>query len=48
MTCRATGCHSRPTSYFKAAPRMIVGADGMYFRSDGRDVLDGTAGLLVQ
>jgi len=31
---------------FKAAPRMIVGADGMYFRSsDGRDVLDGTAGL---
>jgi beta-alanine--pyruvate transaminase len=31
---------------FKAAPRMIVGADGMFFRSsDGRDVLDGTAGL---
>ncbi len=31
---------------FKASPRMIVAADGMYFRSsDGRDVLDGTAGL---
>jgi len=31
---------------FKAAPRMIVEAEGMYFRSsDGRDVLDGTAGL---
>jgi beta-alanine--pyruvate transaminase len=31
---------------FKASPRMIVSAEGMYFRSsDGRDVLDGTAGL---
>ena len=31
---------------FKANPRMIVGADGMYFKtSDGRDVLDGIAGL---
>ncbi|MCF6195304.1 MAG: aspartate aminotransferase family protein [Emcibacter sp.] len=31
---------------FKANPRMIVSADGMYFKtSDGRDVLDGIAGL---
>jgi beta-alanine--pyruvate transaminase len=31
---------------FKAAPRMIVSADGMYFRDiDGREILDGTAGL---
>ncbi|VAV98704.1 Omega-amino acid--pyruvate aminotransferase [hydrothermal vent metagenome] len=31
---------------FKAHPRMIVGADGMYFKtSDGRDLLDGIAGL---
>ncbi|PCI44820.1 MAG: aspartate aminotransferase family protein [Alphaproteobacteria bacterium] len=31
---------------FKANPRMIVGADGMYFKtSDGRDLLDGIAGL---
>ncbi|HEC00171.1 MAG TPA: aspartate aminotransferase family protein, partial [Sphingomonadales bacterium] len=30
----------------KANPRMIVGADGMYFKtSDGRDLLDGIAGL---
>lgn len=31
---------------FKKAPRMFVGADGMYYKTaDGRDVLDGTAGL---
>ncbi len=31
---------------FKAAPRLLVGAKGIYYRSaDGRDVLDGTSGL---
>ncbi|TCM76966.1 aspartate aminotransferase family protein [Rhodovulum steppense] len=31
---------------FKKAPRMFVGAEGMYYKtSDGREVLDGTAGL---
>ncbi|WP_253200897.1 aspartate aminotransferase family protein [Sphingomonas quercus] len=31
---------------FKAAPRMLVSADGMYYRTpDGRRILDGTAGL---
>ena len=31
---------------FKAAPRMLVSAKGMFYRSDdGREVLDGTAGL---
>ncbi len=31
---------------FKAAPRMLVSAEGMYYTSDdGRKVLDGTAGL---
>lgn len=31
---------------FKQDPRMIVSADGMYYQSsDGRDILDGTAGL---
>ena len=31
---------------FKAAPRMIVGAEGMYYRTDdGRQLLDGAAGL---
>ena len=31
---------------FKQAPRMLVGAKGMYYRSeDGRQILDGTAGL---
>ncbi|MCP4074736.1 MAG: aspartate aminotransferase family protein [Gammaproteobacteria bacterium] len=31
---------------FKADPRMIVSANGMYYKSsDGRDILDGTAGL---
>src|SRR6186713_1719295 len=31
---------------FKAAPRMFVAADGMHYTtSDGRKVLDGTAGL---
>jgi beta-alanine--pyruvate transaminase len=31
---------------FKAAPRMLVSAQGMYYRTDdGREVLDGTAGL---
>ncbi len=31
---------------FKAKPRMVVGADGMYFKlADGRQMLDGIAGL---
>jgi len=31
---------------FKAAPRIVVSASGMYYRSDdGREILDGTAGL---
>jgi beta-alanine--pyruvate transaminase len=31
---------------FKQAPRLLAGADGMYYRTpDGRAVLDGTAGL---
>lgn len=31
---------------FKADPRMLVSANGMYFRAaDGREILDGTAGL---
>lgn len=31
---------------FKAAPRLLVAAKGMYYRShDGREILDGTAGL---
>src|SRR3569833_3186705 len=31
---------------FKAMPRMLVGAKGMYYTSaDGRRILDGTAGL---
>lgn len=31
---------------FKANPRMVVGADGMHFKlSDGRDLMDGIAGL---
>ncbi len=31
---------------FKAAPRMLVSAEGMYYRSDdGRTILDGTSGL---
>ena len=31
---------------FKAAPRLLVGAKDMHYRShDGRDILDGTAGL---
>ena len=31
---------------FKKSPRMFVSADGMFYRtSDGRDVLDGSAGL---
>lgn len=31
---------------YKAAPRLLVSASGMYYRSeDGREVLDGTAGL---
>ncbi|GAB4119200.1 MAG: aspartate aminotransferase family protein [Rhodothalassiaceae bacterium] len=31
---------------FKANPRMIVGAEGMYFKTaDGRDLMDGIAGL---
>src|SRR5262245_6607515 len=31
---------------FKAAPRLLVSAKGMYYKdADGNDVLDGTAGL---
>src|SRR5262245_32072658 len=31
---------------FKAQPRLMAGAEGMYYRSlDGRKILDGTAGL---
>ncbi len=31
---------------FKSAPRLLVGAEGMYYRShDGRQVLDGMAGM---
>ncbi len=31
---------------FKSAPRMLVGAEGMYYTAvDGRKILDGTAGL---
>ncbi len=31
---------------FKARPRMLLSADGMYYQSaDGRNILDGTAGL---
>jgi len=31
---------------FKAAPRLLVSAEGMHYRShDGREILDGTAGL---
>ena len=31
---------------FKAHPRLLVAADGMYYRSaDGREILDGTSGL---
>ena len=31
---------------FKKAPRMLVGAEGMYYRdADGREILDGTSGL---
>ena len=31
---------------FKAKPRLVVGADGMYFKlEDGRQMLDGIAGL---
>jgi beta-alanine--pyruvate transaminase len=31
---------------FKAAPRLLVAAEGMYYRShDGREVLDGMSGL---
>jgi beta-alanine--pyruvate transaminase len=31
---------------FKSAPRMLVGASGMFYRAqDGREVLDGTSGL---
>ncbi|VAW44955.1 Omega-amino acid--pyruvate aminotransferase, partial [hydrothermal vent metagenome] len=31
---------------FKAKPRLVVGADGMYFKlADGRQMLDGIAGL---
>lgn len=33
---------------FKQTPRMLVSADGMYYKTDdNRDILDGTAGPLV-
>ena len=35
-----------PQRYFKDAPRMIVSADGMYYKDqDGKPILDGVAGL---
>ncbi len=35
-----------PNRQFKSAPRILVGANGMYYRtSDGREILDGTGGL---
>lgn len=35
-----------PNRQFQQAPRVLVGADGMYFRThDGRQVLDGTSSL---
>ncbi|MEM6438096.1 MAG: aspartate aminotransferase family protein [Pseudomonadota bacterium] len=35
-----------PNKQFKANPRMVVSAEGMYYKSsDGRDILDGSAGL---
>ena len=35
-----------PNRAFKAAPRMIVGADGLdYLTADGRHIIDGTSGL---
>ena len=35
-----------PNRQFRAAPRMLVRAAGMYYESDdGRRILDGTAGL---
>jgi beta-alanine--pyruvate transaminase len=35
-----------PNRQFKAEPRLLVSAKGMYYRSDdGRQILDGTAGL---
>jgi beta-alanine--pyruvate transaminase len=31
---------------FKAAPRLFVGAEGMFYKTaDGREVLDGVAGM---
>ncbi len=45
----STAAHWMPFTanrQFKAAPRMLVEADGMFYRSeDGRSILDGTAGL---
>lgn len=35
-----------PNRQFKSAPRMVVSAEGMSYRSaDGREILDGTSGL---
>ncbi len=35
-----------PNRQFKKHPRMLAGAQGMYYRTDdGREILDGTAGL---
>ncbi|WP_316859807.1 aspartate aminotransferase family protein [uncultured Cohaesibacter sp.] len=35
-----------PNRAFKQDPRMVVAAEGMFYKSsDGRDILDGTAGL---
>ncbi|MHA1559941.1 MAG: aspartate aminotransferase family protein [Alphaproteobacteria bacterium] len=35
-----------PNRQFKSAPRILVGANGMHYRTDdGREILDGTGGL---
>lgn len=35
-----------PQRFFKKSPRIVVSADGMYYKDqDGNDILDGTAGL---
>lgn len=35
-----------PQRFFKNAPRIVVSADGMYYKDrDGKEILDGTAGL---
>lgn len=35
-----------PQRFFKSSPRIVVSADGMYYKDqDGKEILDGTAGL---